>query len=135
MAVLNLGGSSRSAASLLFDQDLGFEQRAKVVFILVGDADLDLLDALVARRWIKIQAVAAGMQIGPAILAFIGKLNLIHHLDFHSAIAAARDQVKARLNATRSALCTRGRLGPSCSVFVLVAGLSILSTHFPSSGI
>src|SRR5687768_1375976 len=135
MAVLHLGRSSRGAASLLFDQDFGFEKRAEVIFILVGDANLDLLDALVARRRIKIQAVAAGMQIGPAILAFVGKLNLVHHLDFHGAIAAPRDQVKACLNAARSSFWTWRRLEFPCSVLVLITGLSILSTHFPSLSI
>lgn len=135
MAVLNLGGSSRGAASLLFDQDFGFEKRAEVVLILVGDANLDRLDALVARCRVKIQAVAAGMQICPAILAFIGKLNLVHHLDFHGAVAAPRDQVESCLNAARGSLWTWRRLRLSCSVFGLIAGLSILSTHFPSSGI
>ena len=130
MTVFALG---RSTAPLLLYQNLGGKKRTHIVGALAGDANFDGLRALESGRRIKAQAVATRMQVGSTVLAFVRNLNLFHHLNFRSAVVAARDQVKFRFDSGSGAPGTRRRLGPLFAIALLahVAALTILSGHFP----
>jgi hypothetical protein len=71
------------------------------------------------------------VQICSAILARVGHLDLIRYLDFRRAVVASGDQVEARLDARSWPLLARRRFRPLFTVIVLIAGLTILSAHFP----
>jgi hypothetical protein len=121
------------AASLFLYKDLGLEKRAHVVHILVGNAHFDGFDAFIPRRGIEVHAVAAGMQVRSAVLARIGDLNLIHHLDFRRTVVAARHQDEFCLYARARALGPRGWFWFSFAVTVHVTVLLVLSGHLQSS--
>ena len=131
VAVLRLRGGSTT--SLLLHQYLRFKERARVVDVLVRNPYRYGFHALVARRRIKVQAVAAGMQVCPAVLAFVCWLDLIHHLDLYCTVAAASDQVKSRLHPPGVAFRSRRELRSSISIGILVTALAILSGHLQSS--
>src|SRR5512144_1248729 len=116
MTVLGLDGSS--PAPLLLDQDLGFEQRTDIVGAFVGNANFNWLDALVAGRRIKIQAVAACVQIGATVPAAFGDRNLVGDLDLRGAVVAPRNQMETRFNARGRAFgpSLRRRFRPSFAV-------------------
>ena len=114
----------------LFDQHFGFEKGADIVGALVDHAHFHGLNALIARRGIKVQTIAASMKIGAAILAGLSKLDLIRNLDLPSAVVAAGDQVKTRLDAASGPFGARRRLRFPLPVFILIAVLTILSGHF-----
>jgi hypothetical protein len=118
-----------SSTPLLFDQNLGLEERAEIIGTLVGHPHFNRFDALIARRRVEVQAIAAGVKIGPTVFALVGCLNLIHYLDLGRAVVAPRDQVKARFHASTRTLWPWRRLGLPLTVTVLVAGLTILSIH------
>jgi len=69
------------------------------------------------------------MKIGAAILAGFGRLDLIHYLDLPSAVVAAGDQMKTRLDAASRPLGARWQLRSLLPVFILIAVLAILSGH------
>ena len=77
IAVFGLG---TGAASLLFNENLRFKQRAEVVLAFINHPNLNRLDALVECRWIKIQAIPAGMKVCITMFAFIGDLYPVYHL-------------------------------------------------------
>jgi hypothetical protein len=91
IAVLGFG---TGAASLLFNEYLRFKKRAQIVFAFINHPNLNRLNTLVERRWVKIQAISAGMKIRIAATAFISDLDLIHHLYLRGAVIAPRNQVK-----------------------------------------
>ena len=128
MTIYRLWGSN--AAAPLFDQHFGFEKGAEIVGALVDHAHLYGLDALIARRGIKIQTIAASVQVGAAIFAGLSKLDLIRNLDLPSTVVAAGDQVKTRLDAASGSFGARRRLGFFLPVFILISVLTILSGHF-----
>src|SRR5438552_4171584 len=101
-------GPRLRAASLFLYQDLGLEKRAHVVHILIGNTHFDGFDAFIPCGGIEIHAVAAGVQVRSAVLAFIGDLNLIHHLDFCRTVVAARHQDEFCLSAS----ATPGAISP-----------------------
>lgn len=80
MTVYHLGWGR--ATSLLFDKNLGLEKGTHVVRAFAGYAHFYRLRTFIACGRIKIETVAAGMQICAATLAFVRGSNLIHHLDF-----------------------------------------------------
>jgi hypothetical protein len=129
MAVHGPADGGSCSAALLLDENFGLKENTQVVCALIGDADLNGLHALIAGRRIKVQAVAAGVQIRAAGLAFICNLNLLHHLDLCGAIVAACDQLKPRLDTTRGSLRPWRRFGPALTLEVLITGLTILSIH------
>jgi hypothetical protein len=117
------------SAPLFFNQDLGLEERAKIVGTLVGYPYFDGLPAFVPCRRIEVQAIATSMKVGPAVLALVVCLDLVYYLDLRGAVVAPRDEVETRLYAPAHALGSRGRLGFPLAVTVLVTGLTILSIH------
>ncbi len=125
-------GPRRRAASLFLYKDLGLEKRAHVVHILVGNAHFDGFDAFIPRRGIEVHAVAASVQVRSAVLALIGDLNLIRHLDFRRTIVAARHQDEFCLYASTRAPGPRGWLWFSFAVTGHVTVLLILSRHLQS---
>ena len=107
---------SRGSTPLFFYQYLRLEKGTEVIRALVGDAHLYRFGAFVSSRRIKVQAITAGMQVGPAILALIGCPDLVvHDLDFRSAIIAACDQVEFRFHSPARALRAGGRFRLSLS--------------------
>ncbi len=129
MAVFGFGRCR--AASLFLDQDFGLKKGADIVGALVGHTHFHGLSTFIACRRIKIQAVSAGMQVRAAVPAALGDLDLIRNLNFRRAIVAARDQVKSGLNAPSRSLGSRRRFGLSIAIVILIAGLTVLSAHFP----
>jgi len=125
-------GPRLRGASLFLYKDLGLEERAHVVRTLVGNAHFDGFDAFVPRRGIEVHAVAARVHVRSAVLALIGDLNLIHHLDFRRTVVAARHQDEFCLYASAGALGPRGWLWFSFPVTVHVTVLLILSRHLQS---
>ena len=125
-------GPRLRAASLFLYQDLGLEKRAHVVRILIGNTHFDGFDAFIPCGGIEIHAVAAGVQVRSAVLAFIGDLNLIHHLDFCRTVVAARHQDEFCLYASARTLGPRRWLWFSFAVTVHVTVLPILSGHLQS---
>jgi len=118
-----------STASLLFNQDLGLEEWAEIVRAFVGHANLDRLPALIARRGIKVEAVAAGVEIRSTVLALVGSLDLIRDLNLRGAVVASCDQMETRLDAATRAPGARRRFGFPFAVTILIAGLTIFSIH------
>ena len=88
--VFSLG---RGPAPLLLYENLCFIQRAKIVGALIRHPNLDRFHALVARRGIKIQAIATGMQVRAALTAFFGDLDLILEV-VDEAYEILRDQTR-----------------------------------------
>jgi hypothetical protein len=70
------------------------------------------------------------MQIRITILAFIGYLHLIHHLNFGSAVVAARNQMEFGFDSSCSSFGTRRRLRLFLSIRRHIPGLIIFSRHF-----
>jgi len=100
---------SRRATPLFFYKYFRLEKRTEIIGALVGHARLYRLDAFVSSGRIKIQAVTACMQIGAAILALVRYADLVHDLDFRSAIVAACNQVELRFHSSAGAFGTRKR--------------------------
>ncbi|MDR0311934.1 MAG: hypothetical protein LBJ21_10140 [Acidobacteriota bacterium] len=88
------GYGGRRAASLLFDKRFGFKKGAEIVFVFAGNARFHRFNALISRRRIKITAIAAGVQVIPAVFAAVNYLNLTCYLYFSRAVVAPRYQVK-----------------------------------------
>ena len=88
----------RSAASLFFDKYLGFKKSAEIILIFAGNTRLYRLYALVSRGGIKIQAVAAGVQVVTAVFAAVRNLNLPVQLYFSRAVVAARYKMELRFH-------------------------------------
>ena len=133
LAVTVFHPGRRCAAPLFLHKDLGLEQGAEVIDAFVGDAHLHRFDAFIARGRIEIQAVAAGMQIRPAILALIRDTDAFHHLNLGCAIVAAGNQVKFRFYPSSRSFGPRRRFWlsfPVGSVGIHVAGLTVFSGHF-----
>jgi hypothetical protein len=132
VAVHRLG--TRCPAALFFDEDFRLEDRTDVVGALVGHTNLDRLRALVSSGGIEIQAIAAGVEIGATVSAFVCNLDLVLDLNFSRTVVAARDQMKSCLHAASRPLRTRGRFGFAFAlafvILILIAGGTILSAHF-----
>ena len=131
MAVFRLWGS---AASLLFNKDLGFKKSAEIVHTFIGYPHFNRPISLVARRRIKIDAIAAGVQISTAVVALFRNTDFLHQLNFRSAIVAASNQVEFGLDPASSPFLTRRRFWLSFPVRIHIAGLSIFSGHFSLDG-
>jgi hypothetical protein len=127
MAVFNSGRGG--AASLLFDEDFRLKKGTQVVQAFVGDAHLHLPAAFVPRRWVEVKTVAACVEIGAAVAALVGNLDLIHHLNLGSAVVAACDLVKARFHAAGRSLVPRRRLRLFFTIGILITGLTIFPIH------
>jgi hypothetical protein len=118
------GGCRGRSASLFFDKHLGFKLGADIVGAFIGHPDLNRPDAFIACSRIEIQAITAGMQICPAILAFVCYLHLLDDLYFSSAIVAARDLLKSGLHPAGSRFGvrpSRRRLGAFFTLLLLIA--------------
>ena len=126
IAVLGLG---TGAASLFFDENFRFKQRAHIIVAFVDHPGLNRLDALIERRRIEIQTVSAGMKIRIAMTAFIRDLYLVHHLYFSSTVIASRNHVKLGFDSSAGSFLTRGRLRPFFPVRIHITGLTIFSGH------
>jgi hypothetical protein len=111
MSIHNLW--SRGATPLFFYQYLRLERGTGIIGSLVGNAHLYRFVAFVSRRRVEIKAVTARMQIGPTILALVGRADLVHDLDFQSAIIAACNQVEFRFHSPARAFRARGWFGLS----------------------
>jgi hypothetical protein len=122
---------SSCAAANLFNKHLGLEERTDIINALIRHTRFDRLSALVARCWIKIQTVAAGMQIRPAIAAFIRNPDLIHYLNLRGAIITPRDKMKFCLDSSSRSPGTRRRFGLPFSLAIHISGLTIFSIPFP----
>ncbi len=129
MAVDCSGCRRGGPAALFFDKDFGLEQEAKVVRAFVGHSGFDGLGALIPRRRVKVQAIPARVKICPAVLALVSDLHLLTDLDLGGAIVAACDQMKSGFHAPRSAFGAGRRFGSLLAFLILVAYLTILSTH------
>ena len=128
MTVHHLGRSS--PAPLLFHKDFWLKKRTDIIDAFVRHAHFYRLVAFVARGRIKIKAIAACVQIGPAILALIRNADLIHYLNFRGAIIAARDQMEFCFDSPRSPFWTRRRFGLPFPVDIHITGLAIFPGHF-----
>jgi hypothetical protein len=127
VTVFSFGGG---AASLFLNKDLGFKEAAEIVHTLIGYPHLYGFDALVACRRIKIDAIAASMQISSAFVALVRNANFVHQLNFWGAIVAAGDQVEFCLDSSTGSFLTRWRFWLSFPVSIHIAGLSVFSGHF-----
>jgi hypothetical protein len=116
---------------MFFDQDFGCEEGTNIVGALVGNANFDGLDTLVAFRRIEVQAVPARVQIGPAVPAPLCHLDLIRNLNFRGAVIAASYQMESRFDASSGTLGTRRWFRFPLAVIILIAVLAILSAHYP----
>ena len=129
VAINNLG-RGRGSTSLLFNKNFGLKKGTHIVRTFVGHAHFNRLDAFIPSRRVKINAVAARMQIRIAILAFVGNLNLIHHLNFSSAVITARNQMELGFNSSCGSLRTRRRFRLFLPISCHISGLVIFSRHF-----
>lgn len=128
MAVFNF--RRRSAASLLFDQNLRLKKRADVVGPLVGHTHFNRFDTLIPRRRIEAQAVPTGVQVCSAVSAFVGDLHLLRYLNLRGTIITSRNQVEPCFDATSRSLWTGRGFRPSFAIIrILISTLAILSTH------
>jgi hypothetical protein len=118
------------AASLFLYQDFGLKKRTNVIRAFVRYADFHRLDALIAGCRIKVQAITAGMQVRVAVLALIRNADLIHHLNFCSAIITASNQMEFRFDSAAGALLAWRWFWLPFPVGILVTGLAIFSGHF-----
>ena len=128
MAIRSLRSST---ASPLLYQYFRFEKGTQIVHTLVWHSDLCRFGAFIASRRIEVEAVAASVQIRTAVLALLCYMDLIHYLDFRSAVVAAGYQVKLRLNLSPGPLRTRRRFWFLLTVTFVIAALTILPGHFP----
>jgi hypothetical protein len=131
VAVFRLGLDG--PASLFLNQHLGLEKSTEIVGALIRNAYLDRLDALIARRRVKVQAVSTGMEISAAVLTLVSYVDFAVYLDFRRAIITAGNQMKTRLHASRGAAGPRRRFGFFLTLLIHVAALAIFSTHGLSS--
>jgi hypothetical protein len=129
MTVLRLRGCR--SAPLFLNKDFRLEKGAEVIGAFAGDTHFDRLPALIARRRIEIQAIAACMQVSAAVFAAIRNLDLLGNLNFRGAVVASRNQMKSCFDTSSRPLLARRRLRPFLAIIILIPGLTILSAHFP----
>ena len=101
----------------------------EIVGVFVHNADFYGLYAFVARRRVKIQAVAASMQIGAANTALVRDLDLPCDLYLSGAIVAAGYLMETGLDPASRPFGAGRRLGALLPLAIVIPRLTVFSAH------